>query len=100
MQLIVRIFVGVGLLWLLYYATSVTRQTAADPNAPQEQATADQIVNKCISDWHACLDNADMINNNTEAKRGHYECKNHANDVSKYGNPGWSWVPFGKYLRA
>jgi hypothetical protein len=57
-------------------------------------------ANPCKADWTQCVDNADMANNNSDYSRAHYDCKDAATKLAKYGTPEWPWlVSFGAFLK-
>jgi hypothetical protein len=61
------------------------------PTAEEKAKTA------CREDYMLCRDNADMINNYSKMFDATYACKQELNKSVKFGEPEWSWVPFGSF---
>jgi hypothetical protein len=54
----------------------------------------------CETDWKVCASNSDLVENNPDwLWKVTRDCRIAADEAAKYGEPKWSWVPFGKYLR-
>ncbi len=52
----------------------------------------------CEKHWKACTSNSDLIEHNSAWMfHGVSACKIAADERARYGEPKWSWVPFGKY---
>jgi hypothetical protein len=51
----------------------------------------------CKTDYTMCQDNADMINNYGKMYYAKAACKIAVNKSARFGEPDWSWVPFGKF---
>lgn len=51
----------------------------------------------CVNDFRKCTDNADVVNNNLDAKYAGGLCRSEVDDHVKYGSPKWPWVKFGKF---
>jgi hypothetical protein len=83
----------VGLLFCGIAAVGIigvlaTSDTSSSP-APVENA--------CKSDWHACKDNGDLINNYFRMYKAHVACKMAAEKVAKYGDPKFPSLYFRSY---
>lgn len=55
--------------------------------------------NTCKENWSICADNADFINNYSKMFDAKYACKIATNKRARFGDPEWSWVPFGKFRK-
>ncbi|MET4600913.1 hypothetical protein ABIB90_000364 [Bradyrhizobium sp. JR4.1] len=53
----------------------------------------------CKSDWHLCVDNADIINNFEGTSYGQVSCKIEAQKLAKYGEPKFPFLPFSSFYR-
>jgi hypothetical protein len=51
----------------------------------------------CVNDYRKCTDNADVVNNNLDAKYAGGLCSSEVDDHVKFGSPKWPWVKFGKF---
>jgi hypothetical protein len=70
-------------------AALVTPQPTPPPELPSPS---------CKTDWHLCVDNADLINNYERVGFAKYDCRQAADGLSKYGTPEWPfWVKFGYF---
>jgi hypothetical protein len=66
--------------------------SAAIANAPTPAPT-------CKTDWHQCRDNTDLVENSNLIIGAQIACKSKANELAKYGDPEWPWLPFGTYFK-
>ncbi len=57
-----------------------------------------QEEHSCKTDWKRCKDNSDLANNYSEYTDARTSCEIAANTKAKFGDPEWSWVPFGKFI--
>lgn len=62
-------------------------------------AAAVSSPNTCKEKWSLCADNADFINNYSKTFDAQYACKELTNRRVRFGDPEWSWTPFGKFRR-
>jgi hypothetical protein len=52
-------------------------------------------LSPCASDWHKCTDNADLMNNSSDAViPAQVACKHEATERAKYGTPTFPSFPF------
>lgn len=60
--------------------------TSSDSQTVQGQAPA---VSSCSSDWHACKDNADLVNNYVGWAEVRAACQTEVDNEVQYGEPKW-----------
>lgn len=65
---------------------------AAEKKAEEERLAA------CQKDWSKCATQADLIEEYEGMTKATVACRMAADRLAKYGDPEWSWVPFGTYL--
>lgn len=53
----------------------------------------------CKKDWHACKDNADVVNSYDGWSMVQVRCKDSAKESAKYGTPDFPWFSFGTFTR-
>ncbi len=56
-------------------------------------------VPTCKKDWHACKDNADVVNTYEGWSMVQVRCKDSAKESAKYGTPDFPWFSFGTFNR-
>jgi hypothetical protein len=52
----------------------------------------------CATEYTACKDNGDLVNNYGKISDAQVACKVATDENVKYGNPDWPWLPFGSYV--
>jgi hypothetical protein len=53
----------------------------------------------CKMNWSSCADNEQLVNTWSDWSKVQVACKFAANDLAKYGDPEWPWLPFGTFMK-
>jgi hypothetical protein len=64
---------------------------------PSEWKVLQARIKACKSDWQSCGDNENLIEHYGKMPEIKTACQRVTDQSAKYGDPDWSWVPFGTY---
>lgn len=101
---IVTIAIFAWLGWVIFGPSTPTdksRSTSAPADQPASSSVSTSSATTesgCKSDYHACINNADLVEHNNQIIPAQVDCKMATNEHVKYGDPDWPWLSFGSYL--